>query len=60
VEGLLGLLVWVVVVCLLAYLVFYLLGMIPLPEPARVVVTILVALIFLIFIVQRFGLLVGI
>ena len=59
-EGLLGLLVWVVVVCLLAYLVFYLLGMIPLPEPARVVVTILVALIFLIFIVQRFGLLVGI
>jgi len=58
-SGLLGLLIAIVVLCLIAYLVFYALGKIPMPEPVRVVVTVLVALIFLIFIVQRFGLLVG-
>ena len=58
-SGLLGLLVAIVVLCLVAYLVFFALAKIPLPEPVRVVVTVLVALIFLLFIVQRFNLLAG-
>jgi len=56
-SGLLGLLIAIILLCLLGYLVFYALSRIPLPEPVRVVITVLVALIFLIFIVQRFALL---
>ena len=55
--GLLGLLVAIILLCLVAYLIFYALSRIPLPEPVRVVVTVLIALIFLVFIVRQFNLL---
>jgi hypothetical protein len=58
-SGLLGLLITIILVCLVAYIIFWALAQIPLPEPVRVVVTVLVALILIIFIVQRFGLLTG-
>lgn len=59
-SGLLGLLVAIVVVCLIAYVIFWALGQIPLPDPIRTIIIVLVALILLVFIVQRFGLLAGI
>lgn len=58
-SGLLGLLIWIIIIALICYLLFWALARIPLPEPVRVVVTVLVALVLLIFIVQRFGLLSG-
>ncbi len=58
-EGLLGLLIAIIVICLIAYIVFWALGQIPLPDPIRTIIIVLVALILLVFIVQRFGLLAG-
>lgn len=55
----LELLIAIIVLCLVGYLLFWALSRIPLPEPVRVVVTVLIALLFLVFIVQRFGLLSG-
>ena len=57
--GLLGLLIWIIIIALVCYVVFWALAKIPLPEPVRVVITVLVALILLVAIVQRFGLLTG-
>jgi hypothetical protein len=58
-EGLLGLLVWIVVVALVCYVIFWALGQMTLPQPIRTVIVVLVALILLVFIVNRFGLLTG-
>jgi hypothetical protein len=58
-SGLLGILIAIIVLCLIAYLIFWALAQIPLPEPVRVIVTVLIVLVFLVFIVQRFGLLAG-
>jgi len=58
-TGLVGLLISIIVICLIAYIVFWALGQIPLPDPIRTVVVVLVALILLVFIIQRFGLLAG-
>ena len=57
--GLVVILVWIVLLCLIAYLIFWALAKIPLPEPVRVIVTVLVVLVILLFIVQRFSLLSG-
>jgi hypothetical protein len=56
-SGLLGLLIAIIIIALICYVVFWALAQIPLPEPIRVIVTVLVALIFLIFIVRQFDLL---
>ena len=56
-AGLAGLLIAIIILCLIAYLLFYVLNRLALPEPVRTVVIVLVALILLIFIVQKFGLL---
>lgn len=58
-AGLVTILVWIILLCLIGYLIFWALAKIPLPEPVRVVVTVLIVLIFLLFIVQRFSLLSG-
>lgn len=55
--GLIALLITIIIVALVGYLLFWALAQIPLPEPVRVVVTVLVAVILIVFIVQRFGLL---
>jgi hypothetical protein len=59
-PGLLNLLITVIVVALVCYIAFWALKQIPLPEPIRVVLIVLVAVILIIFILQRFGMLVGI
>lgn len=59
-DGLLSLLVAIVVLCLICYVIFWALGQIPLPHPIRTVVVVLIALVLLVWIVNRFGLLAGI
>lgn len=51
------LLVTIVVVALILYVIFWALGQIPLPQPIRTVIVVVVALIILVWLVQRFGLL---
>lgn len=58
-SELLSLLVAIVVICLICYVIFWALGEIPLPQPIRSIVVVLVALVLLIYIVNRFGLLAG-
>lgn len=58
-SGLLSLLVAIVVLCLICYVIFWALGRIPLPDPIRTIVVVLIALILLVYIVNRFGLLAG-
>lgn len=58
-ESLLGLLIAIVVLCLVCYVIFWALGQIPLPQPIRTVVVVLIALVLLVYIVNRFGLLAG-
>lgn len=58
-SGLLGLLVAIIVLALICYVIFWILGQIPLPQPMRAVIVVLVALILLVYIVNRFGLLAG-
>jgi len=53
----LELLIWVIVLCLVVYLLFWILGQIPMPQPVRTVIIVLVALLLLVYLVQRFGLL---
>lgn len=53
----LSFLIWVVVVALVIYLLFWILGQIPMPPPIRTVIVVLVALLLLVYLVQRFGLL---
>jgi hypothetical protein len=50
-------LVTLIVLCLVLYLLFYILGQIALPQPVRTVITVLAALIVLLWMVQRYGLL---
>jgi len=54
-----GLLITLVILCLVAYLIFWALAQIPLPEPIRVIVTVLIVLVLLVWVVQRFALLAG-
>ena len=58
-SALLSLLITVIVVALIAYIIFWALGQMTLPDPIRVVIVVLVALILIVFIVQRFNLLAG-
>lgn len=51
------LLIWIIVVALVVYLLFWILGQIAMPQPVRTVIIVLVALILLVYLVQRFGLL---
>lgn len=50
-------LIWLVVVVLVCYLLFWALSQIPMPQPVRTVIIVLVALVLLVYLVQRFGLL---
>lgn len=56
----LSFLIWIIVVALVVYLLFWVLGQIPMPQPIRTVIVVLVALVLLVYLVQRFGLLAGI
>lgn len=50
-------LIWVIVLALVCYLLFWVLGQIPLPQPIRTVIVVVVALVILVYLVQRMGIL---
>lgn len=56
-TGLLGILIAIIVVALICYIVMWALDRIPLQEPFRTVIIVLVALVLIIFIIKQFGLL---
>jgi hypothetical protein len=58
-SGLLSLLIAVIVIALICYILFWALAQIPLPQPIRAVIVVLVAIILIVWIVNRFGLLAG-
>ena len=55
-ASLVVLLVWVLVFALIGYLVFWALGQIPLPQPLRAVIVVIVAIIMILFLLTKFGL----
>lgn len=52
-------LLWIVVLALILYLLFWMLGQIPLPQPIRTIILVVVALVVLVYLLQRSGLLAG-
>lgn len=56
-EGLLGLLITIIILALILYVVFWALGQIALPQPIRTIIVVVIALVLLVYLVQRFGLL---
>lgn len=50
-------LIWIVVLALVCYLLFWILGQIPMPSPIRTVIVVVVALVILVYLLQRSGLL---
>lgn len=54
-SGIISLLVWILVLAIVAWAIFTLLGMLPLPAPIRQLVTVIVALVFLLWILARLG-----
>lgn len=52
-------LIWIVVLALILYLLFWILGQIPLPQPIRTIILVVVALVVLVYLLQRSGLLAG-
>lgn len=53
--SLVGLLIWLLILALVIYCVFLVLGMLPLPEPAKRIVTVILAIIFLLVLLQHLG-----
>jgi uncharacterized membrane protein (DUF373 family) len=56
---LVSLLVWLLVFALIIWLVYYVLGMLPLPPQVKNVVCVILAVLFLIILLERLGLLSG-
>ena len=54
-AGLINLLIWLIVLAVVVWLLFLIIGMLPLPEPIRTIITVVIALILLLVIVQRLG-----
>lgn len=53
-------LIWVIVLALVVYLLFWVLSQISMPQPVRTVIVVVVALVILVYLLQRTGLLAGI
>ena len=53
---LLGILIWLLIFAVIVWVVFLILGMLPLPEPVKTIITVVVGLILLIVLVSRLGL----
>lgn len=53
--GLIGLLIYVVIIGLLFYIIDYLVGQIPMPAPPRQALRVLMALILILIVLQLFG-----
>ena len=56
-TGLVSIIVWLVVLAVVVYVIFLILGMLPIPEPIRTILCLGVGLIILLLLVQRLGLL---
>lgn len=53
--GLISLLVWLLILALVIYVVFLVIGMLPLPAPAKQIITVILAIIFLLVILGHLG-----
>lgn len=56
--GLISLLIWLLVFALVVYCIFLVLGLLPLPEPAKRIVTIILAVILLLALLNHLGIVV--
>lgn len=54
-AGLISLAIWLLIAAVIIYLVFLVIGMLPLPEPIKTIITVVIALILLLVIIQRLG-----
>lgn len=54
-SSLLSLLLWLLLVAALVYVAFLILGMFPLPAPVKQIITVILAVVFLIVLLQHLG-----
>lgn len=54
-TSILSFLVWLLILALVIWCVFLVLGMLPLPEPAKQIITVILAIIFLIALLGHLG-----
>ena len=54
-TSLISLLIWLIILAVVVWLLFLIIGMLPLPEPIKTIITVVIALILLLVIVQRLG-----
>jgi hypothetical protein len=54
-TSLIALLIWLIVLAVVVWLLFLIIGMLPIPEPIKTIITVVIALILLLVIVQRLG-----
>lgn len=50
-------LIWIIVLALVCYLLFWILSQVAMPQPIRTVIVVVVALVILVYLLQRSGLL---
>ena len=55
--GLISLLIWLLVLAAVIYVIVLILRMLPIPEPFRTIIMVVIGLILLVFLVQHLGLL---
>lgn len=54
-SGLISFLIWLLLFALVVYVVYLVLGMLPLPGPAKQIVTLILAIIFLLVLLAHLG-----
>lgn len=53
--GLVSLLIWLLVLAIVCYVVFLILGMLPIPQPIKTIVCLILGLIFLLVLLGHLG-----
>lgn len=48
--------IWIIVLALVCYILFWVLGQIPMPKPIRTVIVVVVALVILVYLLRQSGL----
>lgn len=56
-TSLISLLIWLLILACVIYVVFLILGMLPIPAQVKTIITVILGLIFLLVLVERLGLL---
>lgn len=54
-SGLISLLIWLLILALVIWCVYLVIGMLPLPAPVKQIVCVILALIFLLILLQHLG-----